>query len=119
VALLVLGLAAILQVSEGTLLHFASLTGKDGMLSTVVYGVGMFLLAFHIHRAPGAELVARLGTYGLGLYCVHLMVLRTLVAVIQPHHFVQVVAIVFGTLGLSALAAFAASRVKELRPVVA
>lgn len=85
----VLGLGALITAAEALLFYVAYGTGMtrhDFLLGTLPFGLGAALvfLSWDI-RSPSASAAARLvGAYSLGIYAVHLAVLRQVTAQLQP-----------------------------------
>jgi surface polysaccharide O-acyltransferase-like enzyme len=119
VAVTLLGAAT--QVGEVALLkhlHTYDLRQTDFYLGTLPYGVGAFLVSWHIPRNGLSTALAAIGRYGLGLYAAHLLVLRFVESWIPLQGPVVSSLIVLITVVLTVVLCLSAARIKVLRPLV-
>jgi len=76
-ALWILLAGAVLHAGEIlTLDRFGVRFEHDQLLGTLPYALGFFLVAMNAPRNAATSLLARLGPYSLGVYCVHLLAIE-------------------------------------------
>lgn len=83
VSLAVLAFGACLNAAEIlTMDAFHIEFEHDLLIGTIPYGVGFFLVALAWPMNAAGQLLARIGPYSLGIYCVHLLVIEAIYSVI-------------------------------------
>lgn len=118
----VLGLGALITAVEAVLLYAAYGTGMtrhDFLVGTLPFGLGATLvfLSFDIRSPAIASAARRVGACSLGIYAVHLVVLRQVTALLGPDSFTGGLLVAVLALAVSSAIALIGAQIPVLKRV--